>query len=53
VSKAQMRRQLKAIRERYIEIADSEKPEDRDEIGRLMREHEHLRLELLDEGEHC
>lgn len=47
-----MRRQLKAIRERYLEIAESEKPEDREEVHRLMKQHEHLRLELLDGGDH-
>ena len=50
MSKAEMRRQLKAIRERYLEIAESEKPEDRQEVSRLMKEHEFLRLELLDGG---
>ena len=52
MSKAEMRRQLRAIRERYLEIADSEKPEDKEEIRTLMRQHEHLRLESLDGGDH-
>ena len=51
MSKEQMRRELQAIRERYLEIADSAKPEDREEVTRLMRDHERLRLALLDEGE--
>ena len=53
MSKRQLRKDLRAVQERYLEIRDSTNPEDVEEVRRLMRQHEHLRLELLDYGEHA
>jgi hypothetical protein len=51
MGKREMRRELKAIRVRFKEIKDSKKPEDKAEVVQLMRQHEHLRMVLIDVGD--
>jgi hypothetical protein len=46
--KLQLRRDLKALWERYEAIKDSPEAEDKEEAKRLLRQHEHVRMELID-----
>jgi hypothetical protein len=49
--KRELRRDLRALHERYLAIKDSEKPEDRKEAARLLRLHENVRMQLIDMGD--
>ena len=47
---ADMKREIKAIQKRFMQIKDSEEPEHKKEVQNLMRCHENLRELLNDYG---
>ncbi len=49
--KLELRRDLRALRERWQAIKDSSQPEDKKEAARLLRLHEDVRMQLIDTGE--
>jgi hypothetical protein len=50
-NRVELKRDLRALRERYLLIEDSEEPEDKEEKVRLLRLHEDVRMQLIDVGE--
>jgi len=50
-NRVELKRDLRALQERYSAIKDSEEPQDKEEAARLLRLHENVRMQLVDVGE--
>ena len=50
-NRVELKRDLRALHERYLAIKDSEEPQDKEEAARLLRLHENVRMQLVDVGE--
>ena len=48
VDRRELRRDLRALGERYAALKDSEKPEDKEEATRLLTLHENIRQQLME-----
>jgi len=51
LNRVELKRDLRALHERYLAIKDSDRLEDKKEAARLLRLHENVRMQLIDMGD--
>lgn len=50
VNRVELKRDLRALNERYLAIKDSDRLEDKKEAARLLQLHENVRMQLMEMG---